>query len=159
MEKYLHPDLAANSRVTIEKYQKKTFKRGLLKHKGEQEFPVQPRIGPYEIPDAIFGSKNYYWCSCGMSNKQPFCDSSHVGSLFKPLKFSLDEKTQKSMHLCGCKLSSKAPFCDTVTCQKLLKGEPITAQEAVIAEQDYFEGDWNDEESESAAAASAESSA
>ena len=51
-----------------------------------------------------------------MSNKQPFCDSSHVGSLFTPLKFSLDEKTKKSMHLCGCKLSSKAPFCDAVTC-------------------------------------------
>ena len=54
------------------------------------------------------------------------------------MKFSLDEKTKASMHLCGCKLSSKAPFCDTVTCQKLLKGEPITAQEAELASEDYY---------------------
>ena len=74
----------------------------------------------------IFGAKNYFWCSCGMSMKQPFCDSSHTGTLFKPLKFSLDEKS-KSMHLCGCKLSSKAPFCDGVTCEKLLNGESIKA--------------------------------
>ena len=60
-----------------------------------------------------------------MSKKQPFCDSTHAGTSFKPLKFSLDEKT-KSMHLCGCKLSSNAPFCDAETCKKLLAGERIT---------------------------------
>ena len=60
-----------------------------------------------------------------MSRKQPFCDSSHTGTAFKPLKFSLDEKAS-SMHLCGCKLSTKAPFCDTVTCQKLMNGERIS---------------------------------
>ena len=58
--------------------------------------------------------------------KQPFCDSSHTGTTFKPLKFSLDEKS-KSMHMCGCKLSSKAPFCDGITCEKLLNGETIKA--------------------------------
>ena len=45
------------------------------------------------------------------------------------------------MHLCGCKLSSKAPFCDTVTCKKLLQGEPITIQEAEFAhegDEDYY---------------------
>ena len=92
---------------------------------------MQPKIGPYEVSDAIFGAKNYYWCSCGMSAKQPFCDSSHVGSNFKPLKFSLDEKASE-MHLCGCKLSSNAPFCDAVTCKKLLNGEAITTREAEI---------------------------
>jgi len=76
----------------------------------------------------MFGSKNYFWCSCGLSAKQPFCDSSHVGTNFKPLKFSLDEKAS-TMHLCGCKLSSNAPFCDTVTCAKLLRGESITVRE------------------------------
>ena len=115
LEHFLHPDLAANKNVSIQKFARDNFRRGLLKNRGEQEFPVQPKIGPYEIPDVIFGAKNYYWCSCGMSNKQPFCDSSHAGSLFKPLKFSLDEKT-KSMHMCGCKLSSNAPFCDMETC-------------------------------------------
>ena len=96
---------------------------------------MQPKIGPYEVPDVMFGAKNYYWCSCGMSSKQPFCDSSHVGSNFSPLKFSLDEKA-KRMHLCGCKLSSNAPFCDQETCKKLLCGEPITIQELEVIDED-----------------------
>jgi CDGSH-type Zn-finger protein len=97
--------------VSIQKYGKKEFKRGLQPVDGEHPFPVTPRIAPYEVKDPIFGAKNYYWCSCGMSKQQPFCDSSHVGSSFKPIKFSLDEKTDV-MHMCGCKLSKNAPFCD-----------------------------------------------
>ena len=64
----------------------------------------------------MFGSKNYHWCSCGMSKKQPFCDSrSHRGTKFRPLTFNLDERVSR-IHICGCKLSSQAPFCDGVTC-------------------------------------------
>ena len=81
-------------------------------------------MGPYEIKDVIFGSKNYYWCSCGMSRSQPFCDKSHIGSLFKPLKFSIDEELPgAAMHLCGCKLTKNAPFCDGRTCMNIVKGE------------------------------------
>ena len=80
-----------NPRVSIQKFSRENFKRGLLKQIGEQPFPVQPKIGPYEVKDVIMGAKNYYWCSCGMSSKQPFCDSSHTGTSFKPIKFSLDE--------------------------------------------------------------------
>lgn len=86
---------------------------------------MQAQIGPYTIEKPIFGSKNYYWCSCGMSKTQPFCDnSSHVGSLFRPLKFVLEQKVD-SMALCGCKLTKQAPFCDGVTCVKLMKGEEL----------------------------------
>ena len=54
----------------------------------------------------MFGSKNYHWCSCGMSKKQPFCDSrSHRGTKFRPLTFNLDERVSR-IHICGCKLSS-----------------------------------------------------
>ncbi|NQY22533.1 MAG: CDGSH iron-sulfur domain-containing protein [Campylobacteraceae bacterium] len=52
----------------------------------------------------------YYYCSCGKSNKQPFCDGSHSGSSFKPLVFKAKEN--KSTLLCACKQSNNAPYCD-----------------------------------------------
>ena len=120
LESFLHPDLVSHQRVTIQKYQNKTFKRGL----GEDDtpFPVIEQLGPYIVKNPIIAAKNYYWCSCGMSQKQPFCDGSHEGTMFKPLKFNLEEKVNR-MYLCGCKISRNAPFCDGVACQKLLKGE------------------------------------
>lgn len=96
--------------------------RGLFP--GETAIPVSPKIGPYEVKDPIYGAKNYYWCTCGMSNKQPFCDSSHKGTKFQPLKFSLDEEC-KSMHLCGCKKSTNAPFCDGDTCVRLMDDKSL----------------------------------
>ncbi|CDW81647.1 zinc finger cdgsh-type domain protein [Stylonychia lemnae] len=146
---YLHPDLQNNSRVSIAKFESRAFKRGL--DEGEAPFPVSPRIGPYEVEKPIFGTKNYYWCSCGMSRSQPFCDSSHFGTEFKPLKFSLDEKSKK-IHMCGCKLSTQKPFCDGDTCKKLLTGEKFEAAERLLendiqtsqkefAEADYQVGD------------------
>ena len=66
-----------------------------------------------------------------MSSKQPFCDASHAGSDFKPIKFSLDQKV-KRMYLCGCKVSSQAPFCDGVACQKILKGEEFVLQDDML---------------------------
>ena len=52
----------------------------------------------------------YYWCSCGKSKKQPFCDGSHKGTQFKPYPFLIDEK--KKVPLCQCKHTKNAPFCD-----------------------------------------------
>ena len=60
---------------------------GLQEDDGEFPFPIQAKLGPYEAKDVIYGSKNYYWCTCGMSRKQPFCDKSHIGTSFQPLKF------------------------------------------------------------------------
>jgi CDGSH-type Zn-finger protein len=53
---------------------------------------------------------DYYWCSCGLSKNQPFCDSSHKGSTFKPVKFTLEQKETKRM--CGCRATANQPFCD-----------------------------------------------
>ena len=117
-----HPGLLDNPYVKIEKFQRSKYRRGLKA--GDKATPVSPRIGPYEIKDPIFGAKNYYWCTCGMSNKQPFCDKSHVGTCFKPLKFSLDVETDV-MHLCGCKLSQNAPFCDGDTCRKIMLNKSL----------------------------------
>lgn len=52
----------------------------------------------------------YFWCACGRSQKQPFCDGSHKGTGFTPVKFELTEK--KTVALCLCKRTGNPPFCD-----------------------------------------------
>jgi CDGSH-type Zn-finger protein len=54
--------------------------------------------------------KDYYFCCCGRSKKQPFCDGSHQGTSFTPLKFS-PEKSGDAW-LCQCKQSARQPYCD-----------------------------------------------
>lgn len=53
---------------------------------------------------------DYFWCSCGQSQNQPFCDGSHKGTDFQPQKFTLEEK--QKIALCLCKHSANPPFCD-----------------------------------------------
>ncbi len=69
--------------------------------------PVIAQKAPYGIE---LTPGDYYWCSCGKSLKQPFCDGSHKGGEFSPKKFTV-EKAEK-VFLCGCKMSKNAPFCD-----------------------------------------------
>ncbi len=54
--------------------------------------------------------KAYFWCSCGRSKNQPFCDGSHAGTGLSPKKFTA-EKSGAAM-LCQCKATANAPFCD-----------------------------------------------
>ncbi len=54
--------------------------------------------------------KNYFFCTCGLSAKQPLCDGAHKQTDFKPLKFTA-AKTEKSW-LCQCKHTKNAPYCD-----------------------------------------------
>jgi CDGSH-type Zn-finger protein len=53
---------------------------------------------------------DYWWCACGLSKNQPFCDGSHKETEFQPLKFSITEKG--TYYLCGCKRTGNPPFCD-----------------------------------------------
>lgn len=53
---------------------------------------------------------DYFWCACGHSASQPFCDGSHRGTGMAPLKFTLEEK--KKVALCACKRTKSPPFCD-----------------------------------------------
>lgn len=53
---------------------------------------------------------DYYWCACGRSKSQPFCDGSHGGTDITPVKFTVTEKETK--YLCGCRATNTAPFCD-----------------------------------------------
>jgi CDGSH-type Zn-finger protein len=54
--------------------------------------------------------ESYFWCACGRSAKQPFCDGSHKGTGFEPLKYTADKS--KRVFFCGCKATATAPLCD-----------------------------------------------
>lgn len=62
------------------------------------------------MPIEVEEGKDYFWCSCGQSAKQPFCDGSHKGTEFKPVKHTA-EKNGK-VFFCGCKKTHNAPLCD-----------------------------------------------
>jgi CDGSH iron-sulfur domain-containing protein 3 len=69
--------------------------------------PVIAQNAPYDVE---LEPGTYWWCACGRSMNQPFCDGSHAGTEFQPVEFSVEEK--KAVSLCGCKWSADAPFCD-----------------------------------------------
>ena len=70
--------------------------------------PVVAQKGSYKVE--VEAGKSYFWCSCGMSTKQPFCDGTHKSSSFTPVKFIAP--TSGMVSFCGCKGSSKFPLCD-----------------------------------------------
>ena len=53
---------------------------------------------------------NYFWCACGESKNQPFCDGSHRDTEFTPVQFKIEEK--KDVWLCQCKQTDNAPYCN-----------------------------------------------
>ncbi|HJL61001.1 MAG TPA: CDGSH iron-sulfur domain-containing protein [Pseudomonadales bacterium] len=85
--------------------------------------PVVAQKAPYGVE--VESGKTYFWCACGKSSKQPFCDGSHSNgshsngshsdgsethSEFAPMKFEAEES--KLLYFCGCKASQNKPFCD-----------------------------------------------
>jgi len=70
--------------------------------------PVVAQKTPYAVD--VEAGKSYFWCSCGKSAKQPFCDGSHKGTDFNPLKFEATET--KTVYFCGCKKTANSPLCD-----------------------------------------------
>jgi len=54
--------------------------------------------------------ERYFWCSCGRSRQQPFCDGSHAGTGFTPVAFKAER--DEEVIFCGCKHTGSPPFCD-----------------------------------------------
>ena len=68
------------------------------------------RAGDAPIGVNVVEGKSYYWCTCGKSLKQPFCDGSHKGSEFGPLTWKADQS--KKVFFCTCKANKDPPMCD-----------------------------------------------
>jgi CDGSH-type Zn-finger protein len=58
----------------------------------------------------VEAGKNYWWCTCGRSSKQPFCDGSHKGTDFTPQQYTASDT--KTVYFCACKATQNAPLCD-----------------------------------------------
>ncbi len=70
--------------------------------------PAIAQKAPY--PVEVEAGKNYFWCACGQSKNQPFCDGSHKGTSFQPVRWTCEETGRK--FFCGCKATENQPFCD-----------------------------------------------
>jgi len=66
--------------------------------------------GTSPIKISVEAGKTYAWCSCGLSENQPYCDGKHKGTSFVPLKFTAEET--KDVHMCTCKQTANPGFCD-----------------------------------------------
>ena len=72
------------------------------------EKPVIAQKAPIAVD--VKEGETYYWCACGRSSNQPFCDGSHEGTSFKPVAFTAEK--DETVHFCACKHTKNPPFCD-----------------------------------------------
>jgi len=70
--------------------------------------PKIAQKAPYKF-DAEAG-KTYFWCTCGASANQPFCDGSHKDTDFQPMKYTAEK--DGPLFFCGCKATGNGPLCD-----------------------------------------------
>ncbi len=68
------------------------------------------RAGDAPIAIEVEAGKSYFWCACGQSSKQPFCDGSHKETDFVPQKWTAGEDCKK--FFCTCKQTGNSPLCD-----------------------------------------------
>jgi CDGSH iron-sulfur domain-containing protein 3 len=70
--------------------------------------PAIAQKAPYAVN--VEAGKSYWWCACGKSASQPFCDGSHKGSAFTPVEYKAKESG--AVYFCGCKHSANGALCD-----------------------------------------------
>ncbi|MEL6366125.1 MAG: CDGSH iron-sulfur domain-containing protein [Pseudomonadota bacterium] len=68
------------------------------------------RAGDAPLPVKVEAGKAYFWCTCGRSSKQPFCDGSHQVTDLAPMRWEAPET--KTVFFCTCKQTGGAPLCD-----------------------------------------------
>jgi CDGSH iron-sulfur domain-containing protein 3 len=66
--------------------------------------------GKQPIAIDVEAGKKYFWCACGRSAKQHFCDGSHKGTTFTPLPYEADKN--RKVFFCACKKTGNSPMCD-----------------------------------------------
>ena len=92
----------------------------------------------------VDSGSDYYWCTCGRSKNQPFCDGSHFGTEFFPQKFTA--QTTETVYFCGCKESKNNPFCDG-THVSLTISDPVKTSFSASVQPDDVDIDVGEEES------------
>ena len=70
--------------------------------------PIRASDTPYAVE--VEAGQSYFWCACGQSKTQPFCDGSHKSTNFTPVKYEATES--KKVFFCGCKSTESQPMCD-----------------------------------------------
>lgn len=73
-----------------------------------REGVVVPQTAPYAV--TVAAGKALFWCACGRSARQPYCDGSHKGSGVSPVKYV--PAADGTVYLCGCKHTANRPLCD-----------------------------------------------
>lgn len=71
---------------------------------------MKPKIADTKPLSDVVDPGRYYWCACGRSSRQPYCDGSHIGTGITPVEVEFD--TTKEVYFCMCKHSKNKPFCD-----------------------------------------------
>jgi CDGSH iron-sulfur domain-containing protein 3 len=70
--------------------------------------PIPAQKAPYSF--TVEAGRRYFWCTCGRSQQQPFCDGSHKGTTIVPMPYTAEKSGE--VWFCGCKATQGQPLCD-----------------------------------------------
>lgn len=70
--------------------------------------PILAQKSPFAVE--VQEGRSYWWCACGRSSRQPFCDGSHKDTGLAPMEYKATGS--RTIYFCGCKRTTKSPLCD-----------------------------------------------